>query len=206
MMEVTMRSVTPRVAGLLAVAAGALLARCQPAPTATPTLPPTTTAPSPPSADYGKERWGMLVLYEKDDGQCTSLAGPPSIGAYPGERITWRIYNNCKKQAEVEITDLRLSPSDREGFTYAKTWDEIDAVKKNRKDDKIHVPLDPFEPGSKSKTVAGRLADNTDKAHRPVIDEISLKVKEKSKVKNGLYTYVVKVNGIPDEGDIPIWP
>ncbi|PYQ22464.1 MAG: hypothetical protein DMF81_12095 [Acidobacteria bacterium] len=184
---------------LLAVAAGALLAQCQPAPTSTP--PPTTTTSPPPCPERGKERWGMLVLYEKDDGACTSFAGPPSIGVYPGERITWRVYNNCKKEALVEMTDLRRSPSDRQGFTYAKTWDEINELKRKRQDDKTYVPLDPFEPGDKSKKVAGR---DTDKARRPVIDEMSLKVKDNAQA--GLYTYVVKVNGVADEGDIPIWP
>jgi hypothetical protein len=151
------------------------------------------------------ERWGMIVLYEKD-GVCTPLAGPPSVGAYPGETITWRVYNNCEKEAKVEITDLRLAPSERDGFTYAKTWEQIRDLKKKRKDDKVHMSLDPFETADKSKKVAGRGKGEAGATGLPAIDEFSLKVKDKASVRHGLYTCVMKVNGIEDEVDIPIWP
>jgi hypothetical protein len=196
-----MRSTAHGFATFLVAAAGALLVACPtpPAPTPSPTATPT------PIAEYPKERWGMIVLYEKD-GACTPLAGPPSIGAYAGEQITWRVYNNCEKDAKVEITDLRLAPSDRDGFTYAKTWDQIREVKRKRKDDKVHVPLDPFETVDKTKNVPGRGKGKPGATPFPAIDEFSLKVKEKGSVRPGLYTCVLKVNGIEDEVDIPIWP
>jgi hypothetical protein len=188
-MEVAMRNTSPLVSALVAVAAGALLAQCQPAPSPTPTPTPCPTA----SPEERRERWGAIVLYQKA-GTCTHLAGPPRIGAYPGESIIWRIYNNCPKEAKVEITDLRLSPSDREGFTYADTWEKINEVKRKRQDkENPHPPLDPFATPEKSKTVAGG-----------GIGDLSLTVR--GEAKTGLYTYIVAVNGKPDEGDIDIWP
>jgi len=182
-----MRNTSPLVSTLVAVAAGALLAQCQPAPSPTPTPTPCPTC----SPEYPKERWGVVVLYE-EKGACTEIAGPPRIGAYPGEQITWRIYNNCSKEAAVEIVDLRKSPTDRDGFTYAKTWDQIREVKQKRKE---HKELDPFEAGDKGRKVPAK-----------GIDDIVLKVKPKGQVETGLYTYVVSLNGKPDEGDIDIWP
>jgi hypothetical protein len=186
-MEVAMKNTTRLVSVLLAVSAGALLTQCQPAPSPTPTPTPCPTC----SPEYPKERWGVVVLYE-EKGACTEIAGPPRIGAFPGEQISWRVYNNCSKEAAVEIVDLRKSPSDREGFTYAKTWEQIREVKQKRKE---HKPLDPFEAGDKGKKVPAR-----------GIEDIVLKVKDKGQVEPGLYTYVVSLNGKPDEGDIEIWP
>jgi len=180
-----MRSTSAPLATLLAVAAATLLAQCQPAPTPTPSPTPVPTgSPEPP-----RERWGVIVLYQKGDA-CTHLAGPPRIGAYPGEPIIWRIYNECRKEATVEITDLRLSPSDREGFTYANTWEAIAKVKRDRKG---HTPVEIFGPEDKKIRVGGG-----------AIADLRLTVKEGAK--DGLYTYIVAVDGKPDEGDIDIWP
>jgi hypothetical protein len=149
-----------------------------------------------PCPDYNKERWGVIALYDVKS-ECSELAGPPRIGAYPGDQVTWRVYNNCSKQATVEIGDLRRSPSDKDGFTYAKTWDQINDLKKRRKDPKIHIPIDPkslYESGDWRKTVpAGG------------IEDLTLKVNIHANP--GLYTYVVILNGKkPDEGDQDIWP
>jgi hypothetical protein len=185
-MEVTMKN-TRALSTLVAVAAGALLAQCQPAPSPTPTPTPCPTCPP----EYPKQRWGVVVLYE-EKGACTEIAGPPRIGAYAGEQITWRVYNNCSKEATVEIVDLRKAPSDRDGFTYATTWDEIRRVKESRK---AHPALDPFEAGERVKRVPPK-----------GIDDIVMRIKPRGQVETGLYTYVVSLNGKPDEGDILIWP
>ena len=182
-----MRNTTPFVSTLVAVAAAALLAQCQPAPSPTPAPTPCPSA----SPEPARERWGVVVLYE-DKGACAEIAGPPRIGSYPGEQITWRIYNNCSKEASVEIVDLRKSPSDREGFTYAKSWEQIREVKQKRKG---HKELDPFESGDRRKQVPAR-----------GIEDLVLKVKDRGQVEPGLYTYLVSLNGKPDEGDIDIWP
>jgi hypothetical protein len=158
---------------LLALAAGALLVQCK-------------------RRDYSKERWGVIVLYEKA-GTCTHLAGPPRISAYGGDQITWRIYNGCGKDVTIEITDPRLSPSDDDGFTYANTWEKIKAVKQKRQDKERHKPRDPFGPGNKSRrVVAGS------------IEDLALTVKDDAQ--SGLYTYLVALDGVTDEADIDIWP
>jgi hypothetical protein len=182
-----MRNTRPLVSTLVAVAAAALLSQCQPAPSPTPTPTPCPTCPP----EYTQSQWGVVVLYE-EKGVCTEIAGPPRIIVDPGEEITWRVYNNCSKEAAVEIVDVRKSPTERDGFSYAKTWDQIKEVKQKRKE---HKALDPFEPGEKGKKVPAR-----------GIDDIVLRVKPKGQVETGPYTYVVSLNGKPDEGDILIWP
>ena len=180
-----MRRASCQLATLLAAAT--LLSYCQPAPAATPT--PSPTAVTPPSPEPARERWGLIVLYQKGDA-CTHLAGPPRIGAYRGEPVIWRVYNECRKEATVEITDLRLSPGDREGFTYADSWEAIAKVKRERQG---YEKLDPFATeGKKLKVKGGAIAD------------LRLMVAARAKV--GLYSYVVAVDGKPDEGDIDIWP
>jgi hypothetical protein len=180
-----MRNAAHRLTTLLVAAAGALVAQCQPAPTPTPSA---SASPSPYPA-YSNQRWGVIVLYEAK-GVCTELAGPPRIGAYPGDNVTWRIYNNCGRDASVKIDDLRLSPPGFSGFAGAKTWKEYDDVKRARKD---HRELDPYEAGDRSKQVpAGGIADLT--------------LKIKGDAEHGLYTYVVFLNGKADEGDQDIWP
>lgn len=184
-----MRSAAPsHVARLLAVAAGALLAQCQPGPAPT----PSPTASPTPRPEYPKERWGLIVLYEKA-GTCTHLAGPPRITVSRGGKITWRIFNECRKEAMIEVADLRLSPSDREGFTYADTWEKIKDVKQKRQDKERHKPLDPFAAGDKSRRVAGG-----------GIEDLALTVKDDAE--GGLYSYLVLLDGKADEGDIDIWP
>lgn len=186
-----MRSATSsQVARLLTMVAGALLAQCQPAPVPTPT--PSPTATPTPHPEYPKERWGVIVLYEKA-GACKHLAGPPRISVARGGTITWRIFNECRKEATVEITDLRLSPSDDEGFTYADTWEKIKDVKQKRQDKEKHKPRDPFAPGDRSKRVAGGS-----------IADLALTVREDAE--GDLYTYLVLLDGVADEGDIEIWP
>ncbi len=181
-----MRSTRALVSTLAVVAAGALLAQCQLAPSPTPSPTPCPTCP-----EYSRRQWGTVVLYE-EKGVCTLIAGPPQIGAHAGDEITWRVYNNCSREATVEIVDLRKSPTERDGFTYAKTWDQIREVKEKRKE---HKALNPFEDAGKALRVPAK-----------GIDDIVLRVKPTDQVETGLYTYVVSLNGKPDEGDILIWP
>ena len=153
-----MRNTRPLVSTLAAVAAAASLAQCRAAPSPTPTPTPCPTCPP----EYTQPQWGVVVLYE-EKGVCTEIAGPPQIIVAPGEKITWRVYNNCSKEAAVEIVDLRKSPTERDGFTYAKTWDQIREVKQKRKE---HKALDPFDAGEKGKKVPAK-----------GIDDVVLKVK-----------------------------
>ncbi len=166
-----MRSTRALVSTLAVVAAGALLAQCQLAPSPTPSPTPCPTCP-----EYSRRQWGTVVLYE-EKGVCTLIAG---------------VYNNCSREATVEIVDLRKSPTERDGFTYAKTWDQIREVKEKRKE---HKALNPFEDAGKALRVPAK-----------GIDDIVLRVKPTDQVETGLYTYVVSLNGKPDEGDILIWP
>jgi hypothetical protein len=183
-MEVTMRSTRRLVSMLAAVAAGAFLPQCQPAPSPTPSPTPCPTCP-----EYSRQQWGSVVLYE-EKGVCKEIAGPPQISAHAGDEIAWRVYNNCTREATVEIVDLRKSPTDKDGFLYARTWDQIREVKEKRKE---HKALNPFEEGAKPVKVPPK-----------GIDDIVLKVQDQAE--KGRYTYVVSLNGKPDEGDILIWP
>jgi hypothetical protein len=192
-----MRNFAPRLLTLLAAAAGTMLTQCQAVPSPTPT-PSATPTPSP-SPRYAEERWGVVVLYAERTG-CRQFAGPPRIGAYRGDKITWRIYNNCRKEATVEIGDIRQSPPDDAGFAGAKSWKDIEDWKERRKK---HDPADPFEAGDKKKKVAAG-----------AIEDLTLKVKAnlecepdaKHPGECALYTYVAFLDGKPDEGDIVIWP
>jgi hypothetical protein len=186
---------TAALAGVLGVAGAlGLLPGCRPSRdvTSTPAASPTPGRPT----DYGAQRWGLVVLYLRD-GVCRHLAGPPRIGAYRGEKITWRVYNHCGKTANVSITDLRLAPSGWSRISGAADKAQLRDAYRERA---THPSRNPFEgEPTRSASVAP--------GERGALAWSDLTVGVGSRADVGVYTYLTLVDGRPDDDqEIEIWP
>jgi predicted small secreted protein len=147
-----------------------------------------------------RDQWGTVVLFGWR-GDCYVIAGPPRLHAVRGEKITWRVYNAClpragqKETATVTITTLKrvgeaLSPTAPPGYFPDKPRTTADGEYPGAK---VAAAPDPLDPREKSLAVAqGRFGD--------------LVVKVRPDAQLGLYTYVVVVDGRPDQDqEIDIW-
>jgi hypothetical protein len=151
-----------------------------------------------PSIGYPpRDQWGTVVLFGWR-GDCYVIAGPPRIHAVRGEKITWRVYNAClpqpggKEGAKVTITTLTrvgeaLSPTAPPGYF------PDEPRRTGGASAKAEAAPDPLDPREKSVSV-------------PQGGWTDLVVKVRGEAHLGLYSYVVVVDGRPDQDqEIDIW-
>ena len=147
--------------------------------------PPPGSTPACCQAPYG--RWAVVVVYAAKGGACDKVAGPPRVGARPGEVVTWRVYNRCGKDVTVQLTDFARYAKDP-GVTSAAD----EAYPKVPPKDGTES-IDPFDGDHKKTVKAGG------------VDDLPLRVKANAKY--GVYAYTTKLSGRPDaDQQIEIWP
>jgi hypothetical protein len=155
---------------------------------ASPTAAPTATASTPACCQAAYGRWAVVVVYAEKNGACDKVAGPPRVGARPGDVVTWRIYNRCGKEVTVLLTDFIRYEKDP-GVVSA----ENDNYRKEPPPKAGTERIDPFA-GDHKKTVKAE-----------GVDDLPLRVK--SDAKYGVYAYTTKLSGHPDaDQQIEIWP
>ena len=141
------------------------------------TVSPSSCATCP--APYG--RWASIVLYREAGGACKQIAGPPRVGAHPGELVTWRITNKCTQPAPVKIG----------GFKHFATDPGVPPAGQ-----------DYNEQGHDPSPLQG--TDHVTVAPNQTVD---LPLTVKPQAPTGVYTYVVALGGSPDpDQQLEIWP
>jgi hypothetical protein len=138
---------------------------------------------------YPDTRWGIVVIFEKD-GACKHLSGPQRIGAYPTDTIVWRIHNKCTTAHKFSISDFHHGPDGSRGPSQATTREEAASLQSERQKD---AEVNPFVGPLSIDVGASQTTD--------------FKLTFKAGVATGLYTFVTRLDGKPNEDDeVDIWP
>jgi len=173
-----------------------------------------------------RTQWGSIVLFDWSS-DCFVIAGPPRLYAVRGERIIWRVYNACRESrpASVSIRNLRrvgdlTLPGEPIGYFPDKprTTEHPEGYPAarpgaGREGNRPSPSPSPSPSASASPADArkgGSVNDPLEAGDRTIGVERGgwrdLEVRVRADAFPGRYTYVVVVDGRPDQDqEIDIW-
>ena len=181
------------------------------------------TGQGPAAIHYeARTQWGSIVLFEWS-ADCYVIAGPPRLYAVRGERIIWRVYNACRESrpAAVSIKNLRrvgdlTLPGEPIGYFPDKprTTEHPEGYPAQRgvagREGNRPAPSPSPSPAPSVAGKGGSVNDPLEPGDRSISVERGgwrdLEVRVRADALPGRYTYVVVVDGRPDQDqEIDIW-